>query len=202
MVSLRQQNPWRGAKQERCRDFQSSRKAGIQVAARKSVAMTLNLSLSEILANLKQRIASLREQVESHARQEEHHREQRALLEAELQKSMKHLESFQEVASAAEGLDLPVPAPPPPKDDDLGPNPPLPKMVRRVVADRPEGEKFGPRLVAQEVNRRFRKQMRRAVDAREVSVVLRRMSDAGSIQVVREGKPNHEALYVRGTAPR
>lgn len=198
MVSSRQQNPWRGANQERCRDFRPSQKAEILVAAKKRVDMTLNLSLSEILANLKQRIASLREQVESHARQEEHHREQRALLEAELQKAMKHLESFQALASAAEDLDLPVPAPPPPKEDDLGPNPPLPKMVRRIVADRPEGEKFGPRLVAQEVNRRFRKLMRRAVDAREISVVLRRMSDAGSIHLVREGKPNHEALYVRG----
>ena len=160
--------------------------------------MTLNLSLSEILANLKRRIASLREQVESHARQEEHHREQRAQFEAELEKALKSLESFQEAASVAEGLDLPVPAQAPPKDDDLGSNPPLPKMVRRVVADRPEGEQFGPKLVAQEVNRRFRKQMRRAVDAREVSVILRRMSAARSIQLVREGRANHEALYTRG----
>ena len=160
--------------------------------------MTLNLSLSEILANLKRQTDSLREQVDSHARQEEHHREQRALLEAELQKALKHLESFQELASAAEELNLPTPAPAPPKDDDLGPKPTLPKMVRRVVADRPEGEKFGPKLVAQEVNRRFRKLMRRAVDAREVSVVLRRMGAARQIYLVREGRANHEALYTRG----
>lgn len=75
--------------------------------------------------------------MESHARQEEHHREQKALLEAEFQEAMEHLESFQEAASAAEDL------------------------VFRPL----------PRL-------------------------LRRMSVAGSIQVVREGKPNHEALYV------
>ncbi|HVG07012.1 MAG TPA: hypothetical protein VNM67_04855 [Thermoanaerobaculia bacterium] len=164
--------------------------------------MSVNLTLSEILRNLQRRIDSLREQVDLHARQEEHHREQRALLDAELQKAMRHLESLQEAAAVAADLDLPAAAPPPsPQEEDLGPNPTLPKMVARVVAGRPEGERFGPKIVAQEVNRRFRKGLRRPVDARAVSVVLRRMSAARRIHLVREGKANHEALYAKGAAP-
>ncbi len=163
--------------------------------------MSVNLSLSEILRNLQRRIDSLREQVDLHTRQEEHHREQRTLFEADLQKSLRHLESLQEAAAAAADLDLPAAAPPPPpREEDLGPKPTLPKMVARVVASRPEGEQFGPKIVAQEVNRRFRKALRRPTDARAVSVVLRRMSTAGSINLVREGKANHEALYARGAA--
>jgi hypothetical protein len=163
--------------------------------------MALNLSLSEILVNLERRIESLREQVDLHARQEEHHREQRALLEAELQKALAHFESFREVAGKAADLDLPGAAPAPPLQEDLGPNPTLPRMVARVVADRPEGERFGTKSVVQEVNRRFRKALRRPVDPPAVSQVLRRMSAARRIHQVREGKPNHEALYIKGPPP-
>lgn len=164
--------------------------------------MTVNLALSEILANLERRIASLRENVELHTRQEEHHREQRAQFEAELQKAERHLQSLQEAAAVAADLGLPAPAPsPPPREENLGPNPTLPKMVARVVDDRPEGESFGPRVVTQEVNRRFRKLLRRPADVRAVSVALRRMSVARRIRLVQEGRANHEALYARGTAP-
>ena len=163
--------------------------------------MTVNHSLSEILANLQKRIDSLRENVELHARQEEHHREQRTQFEAELQRAERQLESLQEAAAVAADLGLPSPsAPPSPREEDLGPRPTLPKMVARVVADRPEGEPFGPRLVTQEVNRRFRKMLSRAADIRAVSVILRRMSAARRLRLVREGKANHEALYARGAA--
>jgi hypothetical protein len=159
--------------------------------------MSVNLSLSEILRNLQRRIDALREQVDLHTRQEEHHREQRALLDAR-----RHLESFQEAAAVAADIDLPAAASPPvPKEEDLGPKPSLPKMVKRIVADRPEGERFGPKIVAQEVNQRFRKTLRRPVDARAISVVLRRMSTARRIHLVREGKANHEAVYAKGAAP-
>lgn len=165
--------------------------------------MALHLSLSEILANLEKRVESLRGEVELHARQEEHHREQRSRLEAELRKAMEHLASFRAAAATAEELDLPAPAPPPPPpEEDLGPRPTLAKMVARVVAGRPEGERFGPRSVAQEVNRRFRKELRRPLEPPDASVVLRRLSAAGRIHQVREGKANHEALYVKGARPR
>jgi hypothetical protein len=52
-----------------------------------------------------------------------------------------------------------------------------------------------------EISRRFPKALRRPVDPPAVSVVLRRMSAARRIHQVREGKPNHEALYTRGPQP-
>ena len=133
--------------------------------------MTLNHSLSEILVNLEGRIESLGEQVALHARQEEHHREQRALLEAELEKAKGHLESFRAVAATAADLHLPAAAPPPPPpEEDLGPYPTVAKMVARVVADRPEGERFGPKLVVAEVNRRFDELQLGFVDAAIVAL--------------------------------
>jgi hypothetical protein len=164
--------------------------------------MTLNLSLSEILVNLEGRIESLGEQVALHARQEEHHREQRALLEAELEKAKEHLESFRAVAAAAADLHIPAAAPPPPpSEEDLGPHPTVAQMVARVVADCPEGERFGPKLVVSEVNRRFGKLLGRPVEPPAVSVILRRMSEAHRIHQHRPGKPNHEALYTRMPPP-
>lgn len=174
----------------------------VQAAATKERTMALHLSLSEILANLEKRVESLRGEVELHARQEEHHREQRSRFEAELRKAMEHLASFRAAAATAEELDLPAPAPPPPPEEDLGPRPTLAKMVARVVAGRPEGERFGPRSVVEEVNERFRKQLRRPLEPPDASVVLRRLSAAGRIHQVREGRANHEALYVKGARPR
>lgn len=165
--------------------------------------MSVNLTLSEILANLERRIESLRGQVELHARQEEHHREQRALREAELQKAMAHLDSFRAVAATAEDLDLPAAAPaPPPEDEDLGPRPGVARMVARVVEGIAEGARFGPRAVVEQVNERFGKQLRRLVEPPDVSVVLRRMSAARRIHQVRPGKANYEALYMKGPRPR
>jgi hypothetical protein len=164
--------------------------------------MALDLSLSEILAKLEARIASLREQAEMHARQEEHHREQRTLREAELQKALEQLGSFQAVAATAGELDLPDASPPPPREEDLGAHPTLPKMVARVVNDRPAGERFGARSVTQEVNQRFRKWLRRPADVPAVSTTLRRMCANRRIFQVRAGKANHEALYTREQPPR
>jgi hypothetical protein len=167
--------------------------------------MAVNLSLSEILANLEKRIESLREQVELHARQEEHHRGQRTRLEAELQKAMGHLESFRAVAATAEELDLPAlaPASPPQEpEEDFGLRPAMARLIARVVEGRPDGERFGPRSVAEEVNERFEKLLRRLVEPPDVSVVLRRMSAARRIHQVRPGKANYEALYMKGPRPR
>ena len=160
--------------------------------------MALNLSLSEILVNLEKQIESLREQIGLHARQEEHHREQRALREAEIEQATARLESFRSVAAVAADLDFPVAvsAVPPPAED-LGRHPTLASMVERVVADRPEGERFGTRLVVNEVNRRFLHALRRPAEPPAVSLILRRMSAARRIHQVRAGKANHEALYTK-----
>jgi hypothetical protein len=47
------------------------------------------------------------------------------------------------------------------------------------------------------LNRRYRERLRRPVPARLVSIVLRRMLDAGSLRSIREGRPHHEALYAK-----
>lgn len=165
--------------------------------------MSVNLTLPEILSSLEKRIESLRGQVELHAGQEEHHREQRALREAELQKALAHLESFRAVAATAQELDLPAASPaPPPEEEDLGPRPSVARMVSRIVEGIADGARFGPRGVAEEVNERFGKQLRRGVEPPDVSVVLRRMSAARRIHQVRPGKANYEALYVKGPRPR
>lgn len=163
--------------------------------------MALDLSLSEIMARLEGQIASLREQIAEHARLEEHHREQKALREAALHKALSQMESLRTAADTAGELDLPA-APPRPQEEDLGHDPSLPRMVARVVEGRPDGEPFGTKSVVQEVNRRFRKVLRRPVDPPAVSLVLRRMSAARRIHQVRAGRPNHESLYVKGPAPR
>jgi hypothetical protein len=85
--------------------------------------------------------------------------------------------------------------------EDLGPSPTLGRLVAWVVANRPEGERFGPKLVAHEVNRHFPKSLRRLVDPAAASVVLRRMSTGRHIHQVRAGKANLEALYVKGPQP-
>ncbi len=164
--------------------------------------MALNLSLSEILVNLERQIESLQEQIGLHARQEEHHREQRALREAELEHATTHLESFRSVAAVAADLDFPVPvsAAPPPAED-LGRHPTLAGMVERVVADRPDGERFGTRLVVNEVNRRFPQALRQPAEPPAVSLILRRMSAARRIHQVRAGKANQEALYTKEPPP-
>jgi hypothetical protein len=164
--------------------------------------MALNLSLSEILVNLERQIESLREQIGLHAREEEHHRDQRALREAELEQATTHLESFRSVAAVAADLDFPVPVPAvPPPAEDLGRHPTLAGMVERVVADRPEGERFGTRLVVNEVNRRFPQALRRPAEPPAVSLILRRMSAARRIHQVRAGKANQEALYTKEPPP-
>ena len=106
-----------------------------------------------------------------------------------------------EAGTAAE-IDLPDTAPAsPPQEDDLLSNPTLGRLVAWVVANRPEGERFGPKLVAHEVNRHFPKSLRRLMDPAAASVVLRRMSAGRHIHQVRAGKANLEALYVKGPQP-
>ena len=71
------------------------------------------------------------------------------------------------------------------------------KLITRVIHRLGEGETFGAHRVAAEVNRRYRDQLKRPVDAREVSVVLRRLRDAGELHQVKPGGAAHEALFSR-----
>ena len=70
-------------------------------------------------------------------------------------------------------------------------------MVARVLEGMSAGAPFGTAAVTAELNRRYQERLRRPVAERLVSIVLRRMLDAGSLRSVREGRPHHEALYAR-----
>jgi hypothetical protein len=171
--------------------------------------MSTALSVAEVLEKLAARIAFHRQQADFHAQQEIHHREQSAFHLAELEKVAQHFEAFKATALPAADLAGEVAAPPPPveaveEEDDrefAGRRIVVSKLVARVVERFGEGETFGATRVAAEVNRRYRARLRRPVDARAVSVTLRRLRDAGQLRLVREGKATQEALYAKPARP-
>jgi hypothetical protein len=71
------------------------------------------------------------------------------------------------------------------------------RLVARVVDRMADGATFGAAQVAKETNRRYRDKLRKPIDARAVSITLRRMLGAGRLRLVRKGKANHEALYTK-----
>ena len=51
--------------------------------------------------------------------------------------------------------------------------------------------------MAEEVNARFGKRLRRPLEPRTASVTLRRLEAEGRIQLLEKGRAFHEALYAR-----
>lgn len=160
--------------------------------------MSLNLSLAQLLANLERRIALHRDQAVHHARQEEHHREQRALHEAELEKVSQHFEAFKSLTAAVVDLAGPAGLPFAEGDADLGPRPGISKMVARVIEGKPDGETFNATGVTQEIRSRFQDRLPKRLDPRTVSATLRRLCLRRRIQIIREGKGPHGAVYTKG----
>jgi hypothetical protein len=168
--------------------------------------MTAKLSVEDVLATLEERAVFHREQEALHAQREVHHREQRTLHAAELARVQESLESFR--AAAPKALELArervgarqESTPDPAALEDLTYTGRLPatRLLRRVVANWNPQEQFGPTDIAAEVNRRYRGQLRRPIDTRAASNLLRRMQAEGKITLVRPGKAFHEALYRRG----
>jgi hypothetical protein len=166
--------------------------------------MSTAFSVAEILAKLEARIAHHEQQVAFHKQQEVHHREQSAAHGAELEKVRLHFESFKAAALPAADL-AGVPVAPAPSSqeapEDLsefaGKRIAASKLIVRVIRGLGEGETFGATRVAEETNRRYRQTLKKPVDGRKVSVVLRRLRDAGELQQVQPGGAAHEALYSR-----
>jgi hypothetical protein len=160
--------------------------------------MSAKLSVEDVLSNLEARAAFHRAQEALHAEHEIRHRDQRAFHAAELEKVLQNLEAFRTVASAAVELARP-PGPkllaelklPPPGRLMAG------RLVRLVAESMDLEEPFGPTAVAAEVNRYFADRLPEPVSQRAASDVLRRIAAEGGLQLVREGKPFHEALYKR-----
>lgn len=168
--------------------------------------MSTALSVAQILETLEKRLASHREQAEFHTQQEVHHREEAARHTAELEKVSRHLEAFKATAMTAADLAREAdPTPPPMKEEEddrdfIGKRIMVSKLVAKVVDRMADGETFGAGRIAAETNRRYGSLMQRPVDARAVSVTLRRLRQSGRIRLVREGKALQEALYAKGKA--
>jgi hypothetical protein len=163
-------------------------------------------SIDEVLMRLQEQVHFHDEQEKFHAAQELLHRDERSAHAAALEEARRRLEVFQ--AAATEALDLAerdvVPKPEIQdmqnlKDEDLGTvsRPKLVRMVWLVLESKKPDERFGARRLSREVSQHFRDRLRRAVDATQMSVVLRRLHHRGLIHQVRPGRPHQEALYVR-----
>jgi len=170
--------------------------------------MSTALSVAEILAKLEQRLAHHQQQADFHAQQEVHHREQNAFHLAELKTVRERFEAFKATALPAAELVGPDTAPPQPVkeevEDDrefIGKRILVSRLVARAAERMAEGVTFGARQVAVEINRRYKDKLGRSVDARAVSVTLRRLQAAGRLHLVREGRSNHEALYTKPPRP-
>jgi hypothetical protein len=168
--------------------------------------MSSKLSVADVMANLESRAAFHREQEALHGAQEEKHREERVRHAEELRRIVESLESFRAAAALAAELGQVAPTATSPSAPEVRISASgrlmVSRLVRLVVAGREGGEAFGASAVAAEVNRRFADRLHRPVDTRTVSDVLRRMSQAHQIHLVRPGKAFSEAFYRSGAKPR
>jgi hypothetical protein len=167
--------------------------------------MSTAFSVAEILAKLEARIAHHEQQVALHKEREAHHREQSTAHAAELEKVRGHYESFKASALPAADLAGASVAPGPAAEEQpedlsefVGKRLMASKLIARVVDSLGAGQTFGAAWVAQETNRRFRNALKRPVDARTVSTVLRRLRDTGELRQVQPGGAAHEAVYAKG----
>jgi len=156
--------------------------------------MSSDLSISQVLRDLESQIRQLEGQEAFHAEQETLHREQRALRVGELAVIREHYESFRAAAAAAgevvrrlkvEGA------------DEKAPPATISKMIARVLEAKAAGERLTPSSIAREVNEIFARRLRRPVSSRTASVVLGRLAGLGRLELVREGKAFHEAVYAK-----
>jgi hypothetical protein len=94
-----------------------------------------------------------------------------------------------------------VPAPP----EDLGSasKPRLTRMVSKWIEAKGPAEAFGPKELCRELNQLYGKKLRRQLDQRQVSDVLRRFERLGRLHRLQSGRPYGQTLYCRrnpGTA--
>jgi hypothetical protein len=162
--------------------------------------MSRNLSVAQMLANLEARITFHEERRAFHAEQEALHHEQLAFHDAELQKVRQHFETFKAAADAAAELATPLAREASQQPEEIpyfGNRPMLSRLAARVAEAWPEGEPFGARAIAEEVNRRYGNVLSKPATSALVSVALRRLAAAGRLRQVRPGKALYEALYTR-----
>ena len=166
--------------------------------------MSTALSVAEVLAKLEARIAHHEQQVTYHKQQEVHHHEQSAAHAAELEKVRQHFAAFKAAALPAADLAGDLMAPEPAKEETpedlrefIGKRITASQLIARVI-DSLADVTFGATRVAAETNRRYHGHLKKPVDARTVSVVLRRLRNAGELRQVQPGGAAHEAVYSKG----
>jgi hypothetical protein len=164
--------------------------------------MSQDLSVVQMLADLRKQARYHREQEAQHAEQEELHREKRAFHATEGKAAEERCESLESaLASASEQVKRhqAASAAPAPSREGLPQfnKRPVGPLVNRVIASYLPDATFSPEDVAREVNRHFASILRKPVDARAVSVPLRRLAANGRLYTVRAGTPYHGALYSR-----
>jgi hypothetical protein len=178
--------------------FEMSRDCGVFERSR---TMSTAFSVAEILARLEERISHHEKQIAFHQQQEAHHRGQVAAHAAELETIRRHFDSFKATALPAADLVGALVAVAPKKEEEedyrdfVGKRIMTSKLIARTVDRLGGDEVFGATRVAQETNRRHRERLKTPVDARAVSVVLRRLRDAGEIHQVKPGGAAHQALF-------
>ena len=164
----------------------------------RKVAMTSELSLSQLMTNLEAQLAACREKVAYHAELENRHRGERERYAAESETLQRTLEMLQTVSAQAIQLaGSSLSQTPLPPEDTGGGKVPIAKMVARVLELRESEEPFGVSAIAEAVNRRYRNRLKKPVERRQVSVVLRWMLRTGRLRSVQRGRPFHEALYAK-----
>jgi Glu-tRNA(Gln) amidotransferase subunit E-like FAD-binding protein len=163
-------------------------------------------SIAELLESLEAQAADHERQEAYHAEQEILHRERRSAHAAGLEQVRRHLEALRAaVAALDQAASRPAPASRPEMDDeDLGSasRPKVQRMVEKVVESKRPGVRFGSEALTGEVNQRFGDRLRKPLDERQVSVVLRRLAEKKRIELVRRGRPHQEALYALAPTPR
>ncbi len=166
--------------------------------------MSSQLSVAQVLANLEAQMAFHKERQTHHAQREAFHHEQQAVHTAEYEKVAKHYEAFKATAETAAEIaartaaSAPEPPPreepPPARSEPVRPS----QLVARWVAELPAGEVFAASRAAAEVNRRYRRELRKPLDSRLASTALRRLLANGEIRLVEKGAAHREALYTKG----
>jgi hypothetical protein len=161
--------------------------------------MSSQLSVAQVLANLEEQMRFHRERQEEHATQEAFHRDQREIHAAEYETVARHYEAFKASSSAAAEIAARSGAPSPPPEEPARPlKIQLPsRLVARAVEEMPEGETFTPSRIADEVNRRYSRELRKPIDSRQASTSIRRLMADGRVRLVQKGTAHREAVYAR-----
>jgi hypothetical protein len=160
----------------------------------------LNLSVSQVLAQLEARVAHHQKQQALHAEKEAAHRDKAEFHQARLDAAQAHLEAFRAASVAAGDLlesDKSVAAPPawPADEIEVNRKRALNRMMARVLEDLEPDATFGATSLTRVIQARWGAKLRRQPDPRSVATTLRRWAAAGGIVQVREGRAHHEGLY-------